>query len=94
MQQFENSLKTTGKALCQEILRGFRLISYSETNRELPCETGSPFDSSQSEHTDPLKIRTQTGGKKVFSHCSVESLAEQASPWHRRRLCDEWHQSL
>lgn len=66
MQQFENVVVTTGKALCQEILRGFRLISYSETNRKLPCETGSLFDSPQSEHTDPLQIRTQTGGKKCF----------------------------
>lgn len=66
MQQFENLVVTTGKELCQEILGGFRLISYSETNRKLPCETGNPFDSSQSEHTDPFKIRTQTGGKKCF----------------------------
>lgn len=60
--RFENVV-TVSKPLCQEILRGFRLTSYSETNRKLSCETGSPFDSSQSEHTDPLKIRPQTGGK-------------------------------
>jgi len=57
---------TISKPLCQEILLGFRLISYSEINRKLSCETGSPFDSSRPERADPLKIGAQTGGKKCY----------------------------